>query len=143
MAANGAVVRLPVELAPTCAKAEPSAAMAIQIGIAVADACEALGVALAEGGTPMRPETRKLSGEKLAVVVELQLASIGTMPDFSGVAVVEGCRVLLERHAAGMYRVLGENVPEAAVAKTFNELCGHIIIAAKQVTAIELAYRSN
>jgi hypothetical protein len=146
--ANGATVRLPLAGEPvsTPAKAKPAAApaaTAIQIGTAMADAVEALGVALVEGGTPMRAETRTLNGEKLAAVVELQLAHFGETDDFRGLAQREGRRVLLERHAAGLRQQLGANVPEAAIARTFDELCICVVTVANQVAAIEAAFRTN
>jgi hypothetical protein len=141
--ANGATVALlpPTSgLASTCAKTEPSTA--IQIGIAVANACEALGVALAEGAR-MCAGTRALNGERLAAVVTLWLDHIGEIDDFRALAQREGCRELVARHAAEMCQLLGENVPDTAIAKTFDELCGYIVAAAGQVTAIELAYRAH
>jgi hypothetical protein len=119
------------------------AATAIQVGVAVANACEAVGIALAEGGAPMRAETRAMSGERLAVVVEHLLAHLGEIDGWRDLAQREGRRVLLERHAAGMRQQLGADTPAAAIARTFDELCGYIITAAIQVAAIELAYRSN
>jgi hypothetical protein len=91
----------------------------------------------------MRAETRALNGEKLAAVVTLWLDHIGEIDDFRGLALAAGRRVLLERHAAGLRQQLGANVPEAAIARTFDELCGHIITVANQVAAIEMAFRSN
>jgi hypothetical protein len=142
MAVNGATARLPVE--PISSKAKPATPpVAIQIGSAMADAVDALGVAMAEGDIPMRPGTRTLNGEKLAVVVELWLHHFGEIDDFRGLAQREGRRVLLERHAAGLRQQLGANVPETAIATTFDELCGHIVTIAGQVAAIEAVYRSN
>ena len=93
------------------------AATAIQIGVAIADAVEAIGIALAEGGAPMRAEIRTLNGERLAAVVELWLHHFGEIDDFRGLAQREGRRVLLERHAAEMRQQLGEDVPETAIAE--------------------------
>jgi len=140
MAANGAVVRLPVELASTCAKTEPSTA--IQIGSAVADAVEAFTRAMAEESIPMRPETRTLNGEKLAVVVELWLDH-REVDDFRSLALRAGCSALLERHAVGMRQLLGADVPDAAMVRTFDQLCACVVSTAGQVAAVEAVYRSN
>ena len=147
--ANGSValhVALePAQDAPARATAgTPSAAATeIEIGVAVANACEALGVALAEGSAPMHAETRTLNGEKLAVVVELWLHHFGEIDDFRGLAQREGVRALRARHGEVLRQQLGENVPETAIVRTFDELCSWVVTAAAQVTAVERVFRAN
>jgi len=141
--ANGtaALALQPPTSAPADATDKPSEPIERAIGRVVADATEALGRAMADydAGRRLTDANRALGGETIAKVVEIQLATLGEMPEFADVALAEGRRVLLERHAAGLRQQLGA----AAIARTFDELCGHIIIVANQVTAIELAYRSN
>jgi hypothetical protein len=144
MATNGVAVALPVEPTPTQAKpAAPPAATAIQVGEAVADAVEALGRGLAEGGAPMRAETRALNGEKLAAIVEIWLHHFGEIDDFRGLAQREGVRALRARHGEALRQQIGADCSEQAITGTFDELCGHIVTIAGQVAAIEAVYRSN
>jgi hypothetical protein len=115
------------------------------LGIAMADAVEALGAALidVEGGAPLRAENRTLNGEQLAAVVELQLAHFGTIDDWRGLALAEGRRVLIERHGAALRRRFGADVPEAAIDAAIADLCTWVITVAGQVSATEMAFRTN
>jgi hypothetical protein len=120
-------------------------AIGVAIGPAMADSVEALGLALidTESGAPLRAEIRTLNGEKLAQIVELQMAHLGEIENFAVVALAEGRRVLLERHRAGLHRQLGADVPEEAIVGCIDELCGWILTIAGRVTATEMAFRSN
>jgi hypothetical protein len=142
MATNGAAA-LHIVPAPESKDIATGKPIEAEVGIAVANACEAFGIALAEGGAPMRAETRKLNGEKLAVVVELWLDHFGQVDDFRALAQRAGCSALLERHAVGMRQLLGADVPDAAMTRTFDELCACVVSTAGQVAAVEAAYRSN
>jgi hypothetical protein len=148
--ANGAVARLPFDppSAPAATAGKPgaaSAATAIQVGVAMADAVEFVGRALidVEGGAPLRAATRELGGTRIAAVVTLWLDHFGEIDDFRSLAQREGCRVLLERHAAEMRQQLDKDIPDAAIADTFDELCACVVTAANEVVAIEMAYRTN
>jgi hypothetical protein len=147
--ANGATVALlPPASGPAPAQAKPAAppaATAIQIGSAVADAVEALIVALidTESGAPLRPETKALNGEKIAQVVELQLDALGEVDDFRNLALAAGRSAILERHGEALHRLLGAGVPETAIVECIDELCGHIITVATEVAAVEAVYRSH
>lgn len=140
MANGAALARLPFDPPSTPIAATVGEPIENKVGIAVADACEAFGVALAEGGNPMRTETRRLNGERLAAVVELWLAH-RDIDDFRALAQREGSRTLLARHAAGMRQ--GADIPEMAIARTFDELCSLVVTVAGQVAATEAAFRMN
>jgi hypothetical protein len=121
----------------------PRAGIEVEIGIAVANACEAFGVALAEENIPMRAETRTLNGEKLAVLVELWLAHLGEVDDFRGLAQRAGCSALLERHGKAIHQLLGAGVPETTITECIGELCGLVLGVANEVAAVESVMRAN
>jgi hypothetical protein len=140
MPKNGIAVRL----APEPISAKPGAApaaTAIQIGVAMADAVEALGAGLADydaGG--LTDTNRARGGVTIAKIVEMQLAALGDMPDFSAVALAEGKRILLARHGATLRQHLGT---DAGIDDTFDMLLSHILAVATKVSAIEAVYRAN
>ena len=73
-------------------------------------------------------------------VVELQLATLGEMPDFGVIALAEGRRTLLARHGAALRQQLGS---DAGIDDVFDYLLSHVLAVATKVSAIEMAFRSN
>jgi hypothetical protein len=114
----------------------------IALGQAMADAVEALGAGLADldAGGRLSDANRARGGETIAAVVELQLATLGQIDDFRGLAQREGCRILHARHGAALRQQLGT---DAGIDYTFSVLLSHILAVATKVSAIEAVYRSN
>jgi hypothetical protein len=140
--ANGAAVRLAPEPIPASPSTSAQEEIKITIGRAMADATEALGAALADydAGGRLTDANRALGGETIAKVVELQLATLGEMPDFSALALAEGKRILHARHGAALRQQLGS---DAGIDYTFILLLTHILAVANKVAAIEMAFRAN
>ena len=70
------------------------------------------------------------------------LAHFGAF-DFSAIATATGRHVLLQRHGAALRQQLGADVPEEAITGCIDELCGHIVTAARQVVAVEQVLRAH
>jgi hypothetical protein len=142
MASNGVAVALPVE--PISSKVKPAAPpVAIQIGEAMADACEALGRSLADldaGG--LTAANRARGGETIAAVVEMQLAHFGAF-DFGAVASATGRHALLQRHGTALRQLLGAGVPEEAITGCIDELLSQILAVANKVAAVERVFREH
>jgi hypothetical protein len=137
--ANGVAVRLAPE--PTPASPSTQEGIKVELGRLMADAVEALGRSLADydaGG--LTAANRARGGETIAAVVELRLATLGEMPEFADVALVEGKRILHARHGAMLRQQLGSN---AGIDDVFGELLSHVLAVATKVSAIEAVYRSN
>jgi hypothetical protein len=136
MPSNGTAVALP--FAPPSTGQEE---IKIALGQAMADATEALGAALADldaGG--LTDANRALGGETITKVVELQLATLGEMPEFADVALAEGRRTLFARHGATLRQQLGT---DAGLDYVLDELLTHVLAVANKVTAIEMAFRAH
>jgi hypothetical protein len=143
--ANGTAALALLPPAPEPTHASPSAndqeGIKVELGRLMADAVEALGRSLADydaGG--LTNASRELGGITIAAVVELQLAALGTMPEFADVALVEGKRILHARHGAVLAQHLGS---DAGIDDVFGELLSHILAVATKVAAVEAVYRSN
>jgi hypothetical protein len=119
----------------------PRAGIETAIGIAMADAVEAVGRSLADfdaGG--LTPASRTRGGETVAALVELQLSALGTMPEFADVALAEGRNVLNARHRATLHRQLGT---DAGIDATFNMLLSHVLEVTAKVVAVERVFRAH
>jgi hypothetical protein len=148
---NGAAaLHLTLQPAPE-SKDEPPAAPAsgkadegikLTLGQAMADATEALGAGLADydAGGRLTDANRARGGETIAKVVEIQLATLGEMPDFGVIALAEGRRTLLARHGVALRQQLGT---DAGLDYVLDELLTHVLAVATKVTAIEMAFRAH
>jgi len=107
----------------------------------MANATEALGAALADldaGGLTNANRTR--GGETVAALVELQLAALDTMPEFSAIAIAEGRAALHARHDAVLRQQLGT---DAGIDATFDMLLSHVLEVAAKVVAVERVFRAH
>jgi hypothetical protein len=111
------------------------------IGLAMADATDALGAGLADldvGG--LTAANRARGGATIAKIVEMQLAALGDMPDFGAIALAEGRRTLIARHGAALRQQLGT---DAGIDYTFGVLLAHVLAVASKVAAVERVLRAN
>jgi hypothetical protein len=110
------------------------------IGEAVADAAIAVawGVETYRCHGALNPACKKASAEALGALAMLQLDHL-EMADFAAVALVEGRRVLNQRHGATLMRQL--NMDAAALDRMFDFFIAPAVEIAGRVTAGELRLR--
>lgn len=132
---NGIAVALPLPPSTLSSSTE------IVIGEATAAAAIAIAMALDDYATvgAMTPSTKTWSGAMLGRLAQLQLDTLGELPDFGAVALAEGRRAL-QGHPAGIFLA---RLGKEQVDVVLDELIGHVLVISARVVAAELALRTN
>jgi hypothetical protein len=138
MSNGAAVAHLPLPEPLEVAIPEPE--LEVRIGEAVADAAVAIAwsVETYRCHGMLIGACKKASAEALGALAMLQLDHL-EMADFAAVALLEGRRVLTQRHGATPMRQL--KLDAATVDRMFDSLIGPALEIAGKVTAGELRLR--